>query len=65
MGVKTFLTLMDAALPLRDLGIKVQVDKQDRQVREISKARCSVQGGRGSSTALLSDADLQAFLQKE
>lgn len=49
---------MDAALPLRDLGIKVRMDKQE----EILRARWSVQGkgGRGSTTAL-SDADLQAF----
>lgn len=39
-GVKTFPTLMDAALLLQDLGIKVRVDKHDRQVREILRARC-------------------------
>lgn len=65
-GVKTFPTLMDAAPTLRDLGIKVRVDERDRQAREISKARWSMQGKgrRGSTTAQLSDADLQAFLQE-
>lgn len=33
MGVKTFPTLMDPALTLRDLGIKVRVDERGRQVR--------------------------------
>ncbi len=52
-GVKTFPTLMDATLPLRELGIKVRVNERDRQTREISKARWSVQGkgGRGLGTA--------------
>ncbi len=66
-GVKTFPTLMDATLPLRELGIKVRVNERDRQTREISKARWSVQGkgGRGLGTASLSDSDLQVFLQKD
>ncbi|KAL1268671.1 hypothetical protein QQF64_034034 [Cirrhinus molitorella] len=66
-GVKTFPTLMDAALPLWELGIKARVNERDRQEREIWKARWSVQGqgGRGLGTALLADTDLQAFLQKE
>ncbi len=58
---------MDAALSLLELGIKVRVNERDRQVREISKARWSVQGkgGRGLNTASLSDTDLQVFLQKD
>ncbi len=58
---------MDAALPLRELGIKVRVNERDRQTREMSKARWSEQGkgGRGLGTASLSDLDLQAFLQKD
>ncbi len=58
---------MDATLPLRELGIKVRVNERDRQTREISKARWSVQGkgGRGLGTASLSDSDLQVFLQKD
>lgn len=57
-GVKPFLTLMDAEVPLRDQGIKVRVNEQDRQTREISRARWSVQGkgGRRRNT-VLSDAD--------
>lgn len=63
-GVKTFPTLMEAALPLRDLGIKVRMDERDRHAQEMSKARWSMQSKdrRGLGTVFLSDADLKVFL---